>query len=211
MAGGLKPSSFSRTMLNLWIGMCRGVAGLPRDLFDLGYVDRWIDFRFRIATGEIVHPDLIVASGPQRNSLLLEFKSGANVDEEQLRRDALVTPDDLVRAVYIERDAAETHDLVVLALADQIERITIGVDRSGVSLALLCQSADGIALVQGVFSVTDLTRLFSPSMRIPWDRIPTGFVPVDGSSEDWEIAELVGVEMVARMQRREPSFNVEDL
>ena len=46
MGTGGASLSFSLTMLNLWIGMCRGVVGLPRDLKSLGYQDKWIEYRF---------------------------------------------------------------------------------------------------------------------------------------------------------------------
>src|SRR5262245_33586821 len=111
-------SSFNRRMVNLWIGLCRGVSGLPRDLFDLGYEDRWIDHKFQNQDREVVNPDLMVASRDEANTLVLEFKSGANTDDDQLRKYARIAQDDLVRGAFIERNAATSHDIVVVGLAD---------------------------------------------------------------------------------------------
>ena len=40
MATGDAFLKFDLAMLNLWIGLCRG-AGLPRNLRELGYTDKW--------------------------------------------------------------------------------------------------------------------------------------------------------------------------
>lgn len=89
-------SNFNLTMINLWIGMCRGVAGLPRDLKELGYVDKSIELRFRNQDMETVCPDLIIASDGLPHTLLFEFKSGANTEEDQLRRYSRVNQNDLM-------------------------------------------------------------------------------------------------------------------
>ena len=130
-------SSFNRTLLNVWIGMCRGWPGLPRQLREWGYADRWIDHRFPNQDREPVHPDLIIASEAKANTLLLEFKSGANADEDQLRRDSRVCSDDLVRGALMRPTETAGHDVVVIGYSDNAERLRIGLDAGPYPFPLL--------------------------------------------------------------------------
>src|SRR5437660_1760886 len=95
MAPNSLPSNLNLALMNLFIGMCKGVAGLPRDLRNLGYGDKWIELRFVNAQGEQVVPELVIASRQLHHTILFEWKSGANMEADQLRRYAGVTTEDL--------------------------------------------------------------------------------------------------------------------
>ncbi len=112
---------FNLKMLNLWIGLCRGVAGLPDALRKLGYEDKWIEYTFANQDIEKVCPDLIVASEQLGHTILLEFKSGANTEPDQLRRYSRVTQENLVTA-FISREAARNHDVSIVGRNEHGER-----------------------------------------------------------------------------------------
>lgn len=73
-------------MLNLFIGLCKGVVGLPQDFRRLHYQEQAVELRFTNAQGEAVVPELIIASRAIHHTILFEWKSGANADADQLRR-----------------------------------------------------------------------------------------------------------------------------
>jgi hypothetical protein len=107
-------SDFNLKMLNLWIGLCRGEAGLPLDIRHLGYKHKWIELRFLNSHGEDVKPELIIASDRIGHTVLLEWKAGANTEQDQLRRYSGVDQQDLVQKVALTPVEASSHDTCVL-------------------------------------------------------------------------------------------------
>ena len=204
-------SPFSRALLNVWIGMCRGWPGLPRQLRDWGYSDRWIDHRFSNQDGEPVHPDLIIASELKANALLLEFKSGANTEADQLRRDARIVSTDLVHGAQLRATETGSHDVVIIGYEDLAARLRLGIEAEAYPFPLLGVAQDGLALLGNSFSDTQVDALFRPLLAIDWATAPTSFVRIDGESSPWEVAEATIPDVLARLIRREPRFNVDDV
>lgn len=196
--------NFNLTMLNLWVGMCRGVAGIPNDLKRLGYADKWIEHRFANQDLKPVHPDLIISSDRINNTLLLEFKSGANIEEDQLRGYTRVTQNDLIEKAFLSRDATNSHDVTVIGLIEFGDRLRIGIDKVDHSFPLLLKDNDGLSLDYNKFSIPELNRIFSPRIKINWDRVPTRFVPLDYQSEPWEVAEVIMPKILEYMTERRP-------
>lgn len=196
--------SFNLTMLNLWIGMCRGATGVPKALREMGYQDKWIEWRFFNEKLEHVCPDLIVASNEMKHTMLLEFKSGANAEPDQLRRYSNVTRDDLVQKAFMEARAAERHDVTLVGQAEHEERLGKGLSEGGYSFPLLAAHDDGLALSLNQFLPAELNTLFAPTLKIDWDRVPTGFVPLDADSELWEVAEVVVPKVLQYLSERRP-------
>src|SRR5207248_2279842 len=125
------PLSFNTELMNALIGMTKGAAGLPRELRDVGYAARWIEFQFRNSAAELVRPELILASGQLSHALLFEWKSGANTEPDQLRRYSDVRPDDLRTKAFIGRNECTSHDVCVIGLAEFADRILIGIHNGG--------------------------------------------------------------------------------
>jgi hypothetical protein len=203
--------NFNLSMLNLWIGMCRGVSGLPGSLKALGYSDRYIEHRFQNDKREPVQPDLIISSEKINHTLLLEFKSGANTDEDQLKRYSNITKQNLVDQAYISRSAAVNHDVAIVGLDEFRERLKIGIDNVGYPFPLLVKNKEGLALDYNEFSVILLNSIFAPVLEIDWDKISTRFVPLDKESEPWEIAEVVIPKIMQFMTERRPRISLEEL
>jgi len=203
--------SFNLTMLNLWIGLCRGVRGLPRDLKELGYVDKWIELKFANQDLEAVCPDLMVASEEVNHALLLEFKSGANTEPDQLRRYSRVTQNDLVVRAQISREATHSHDVTIVGKSEHSKRLCIGISDGGYQFPLLLADEDGLVLGHNQFRVRQLNSLFSLRLQIDWSRVPSMFVPIDRDSELWEVAEVVMPKVLGYMTELRPLARVGEI
>ena len=181
-------SSFSLKLLNLFIGLCRGAAGLPDHLRVLGYQDRGIEFRFQNAQNESVCPELILASIPTRHTILCEWKSGPNLDPKQLGRYCRVTADDLRERAFLPAPAVEAHDATVVGAEEHAERLLLGIDKASCDLPLLLVTAGAITLRRGHFARQQVTDVFRPGMKVDMTTSPMAFVPFDRESPDWVIA-----------------------
>ncbi len=203
---------FELALLNLFIGMCRGTRGLPRDLFELGYRAHWIELLFSNDDLEQVCPELIIASASCRNTILFEWKSGANTDADQLRRYSRVSSANLVDRAWIRPgQAAETHDITLVGQEEHADRLLIGVDTGGYHFPVVVADADGLRLIRNAFRRDELNRVFTPRLAVRWDQVTRSFVPVDMKSRLWEVAEVVIPHIVAHMQARVPHVTIERL
>lgn len=204
-------SNFNLKMLNLWIGLCRGEEGLPPDIRHLGYRHKWIELQFRNSEGDTVKPELIIASDRVGHTVLLEWKEGANTEQDQLRRYAGVDSSDLIQKAYLSPDETLSHDTCVLGLEEYAERLSIGVSQCGHSFPLLIIDEDGILLYANEFTKQELSRVFDPKLSLDFSKVPTQIVPFDHNSEFWEIAEHVIPQIVEYMCRGAPRFTLEQV
>jgi hypothetical protein len=128
--------------MNLFIGMCKGVVGLPRNFRNLGYVDKWIELRFANSEQEQVTPELIVASRRIDHTILFEWKSGPNTEADQLRRYAGVTTADLRERAHLPPEETKAHDVAIIGRQEFAERFVIGIERGGYRFPVLLVSDD---------------------------------------------------------------------
>jgi len=196
--------SFSLQLLNLWIGLCRGAAGLPSDLRRLGYNDRWIEHGFINSNGEKVVPELILRSIRAKHTMLLEWKEGKNTDPDQLRRYLDVTKEDLTQRPFIDPRAASSFDVAIIGKAEFAERLRLGIDKGEHDFPLLLVESSGIRLDMNQFSNDSLNAVFEPRLRIDFSKVPTSFVPFDGDSDLWVVADCVISKIVEYMLRGQP-------
>ncbi len=201
-------SSFSLTLVNLLFAMCRGVPGVPDLLRRCGYQEMGADYTFQNQDLDVVNPDFIASSGLMQNTLLIELKSGANAKPDQLRRSSRVTAKDLVERAQINPEAAKTHDIVLIGERENGERLQIEIDAGKYHFPLLAVDDEGIALTHNHFTIDEIERGFSPRLEVNWNRVPTGFVRIDGSSELWEVAEVLGPRVLSYMLQRRPRVHM---
>ena len=112
----MPPSNLNLALMNLFVGMCKGLAGLPRDFRNLQYVDKWIELRFANTDQEQVAPELIVSSRRLNHTILFEWKSGPNLEADQLRRYSRVTQDDLSERAALAIEETGSHDVAVVPI-----------------------------------------------------------------------------------------------
>lgn len=82
----MNPKSHTR-LINCIIGLCKKNEHWPSTLANLGYKIQIIEQRIRTTRGEIVKPDLILATNETPSHVLLvECKGGNSLDQNQIRR-----------------------------------------------------------------------------------------------------------------------------
>ncbi len=196
-------SNFSLRVINLFIGMCRGSKGVPDVLRLLGYADRWIERQFFNQDHEAVHPELILASNDRHHALLLEAKSGANTDRDQLRRYSRISSDDLRGNAFLSEGESRSHDLAVIGLSEHADRLRIGIEGEW-GFPLILADDEGLSLDINAFAYQELSDVFRPTLEIAWGTIPMSWIPFDHGSDLWEVAEVVMPEVMGAMIKREP-------
>jgi hypothetical protein len=184
-------SNFNLLILNLWIGLCRGAVGLPRFFKERGYVAHYIERAFKNQDSKTVCPEIMLLSPILRHTIMVESKSGANTEADQLHRYSRVTKLDLQRKAYVPVDACEQHDCVIVGLSQHWPRLQIGIEEGDYPFPLLVADDDGLALVHNEFRVSEVNAVFTPKMHVDWSMVPMQFVPINNESEDAEIAEAV--------------------
>lgn len=203
-------SAFNLTLLNLFIGLCRGVYGLPSDFKNNGYIDKWVEFKFSNSENQIVQPEIILSSDKIEHSLLFEWKSGYNIDPDQLQRYSKITAQDLQQRAFLSRRSSSRHDVVIIGKEENIERIILGVRKSGCDFPVLSVSDRGLSLKDNHFNCTELTRIFNPDFIINMDVIPTSFIPFDRDSELWIVAEKAMPKILEYMSERKPRILLDE-
>ena len=204
-------SNFNLGMTNLWIGLCRGVVGLPSDLRKLGYDAKWIEYNFANSDNEMVKPELIAFSNQLGHTLILEWKSGANTEPDQLRRYSRIASEDLRTKAFIDRPAFEKHNVTLICKDEKKERIKIGIETGNYNFPIISTVNDGLQLHFNQFDCYELNQIFSPLLPIDFSIVTTCFVPFDNDSELWEIAEFIMPQIFEYMFQRQPHFLLDDL
>lgn len=204
-------SNFNLQMLNLWIGLCRGEAGLPNDMRKLGYKDKWIELEFPNSQGQNVKPELIISSDNVAHTVLFEWKEGANTDADQLNRYAGVVSSDLVTKASLDRNEATAHDVCILGLIENKQRLQVGITKGNHPFPLLIVCADGISLEYNCFKKQNLSNAFTPKLNVNFSMLPTQIVPFDHNSQHWEIAEHIVPQIIEYMSRGEPCFTLDQI
>ena len=184
-------SNFNLLILNLWIGLCRGAAGLPRFFKDRGYEAHYIEREFSNQDSERVCPEIILYSTALGHTILVESKSGANTESEQLRRYSRVSSLDLQRKAYVPADACDSYDCTIIGLRSYSDRLKVGIEAGSYTFPLLAAEDAGLSLVLNEFSVDEVNDVFTPRLDLDWNLVPMQFVPINTESTDWEIAETV--------------------
>jgi len=199
--------NFNLRMLNLWIGLCRGDIELPSGLRDLGYENHFIELPFNNEELERVCPDLIVTSEEMQHTILLEFKSGPNCNEDQLRRYSRISTEDLKTRAFVRSTAAGSHDVAIVGQSEHSERLITGVE--GYSFPLVVAETGGLVLILNSFQADETNEVFSPRLEIDWQRAPRGYVPVNAESESWEVGEVVIPQILSYMFERLPRVGLD--
>lgn len=201
----------SLVLLNLFIGMCNGERGLPNLFRRFGYENRGIEVKFVNSEGDFVQPELIIASEQKSHALLFEWKDGANLEEDQLRRYSKVTARDLRQRAQLMGSSADSFDITIVAHDEHVDRIVIGLRRGGYRFPLLAITNSKLQLRENIFCCQELNLVFKAGLDIDWDIVSTYYVPFDMNSKPGDIAEKIMRNVVVRMRKREGRINVNDI
>ena len=187
----IRSLSFELEMANLWIGLCKGHPGLPQSVAQLGYRLKWIGHKFRVTAGGHVCPDAMAASTAIEHTLLLEFKGGANIEDDQAIAYGTIASTDLERAGLIEEAASRSHDIVYVGEEAHGGRLRQGLTAVGCDYPLLLRADSGLGHEGGTFINAKVSAVLSPLLSIDWSAVPTNYIPVDEASPLSMVASVV--------------------
>jgi len=204
-------SNFNLAMLNLWLGLCRGETGLPRVIRDLGYRHKQVELTFQNSAGKPVQPELIIATSHLGHAIMFEWKAGVNTDSDQLERYAHVHRDDLIRQANLQPAECSTHDICVVGLDENADRLAIGIKQGGYPFPLVAVESDGLVLKLNHFAVKSLTDVFIPRLEIDFNMLPTSIIPFDHNSQYWEIAHTIIPQVIHYMASADSMFTIDHL
>lgn len=202
---------FNLRLLNLWLGLADGAAGLPSQIRALGYQNAGVERRFNNQDGSLVNPELILASEAEGHSLVFEWKSGANTDADQLNRYARISSDDLRQRAFVNPAASGQFDITVVGKEEHEESLAYGIEQNGHSFPFLVETQTGLSRRRNAFAVAPLNGLFDPELEIDWAQAPTAYVPIDAESDLWEVSAVVIPKVIAQMQVQVPSAHIAQL
>jgi hypothetical protein len=167
--------------INAFIGLCDPSPPWPSTLADAG---------FRLAALEVpvvteagtVTLDGVAHSRATDELLVVECKSGANIEEDQARRLATVQAASVVRsaAISLGTPAAPQVEVIYLCLEEDTERIVLGLEKVQWQRAVLALSTTHLRMVRGPLTLPSLRDRFRDP--IPLRGPPPGFITVDPES-----------------------------
>ena len=171
--------------------MCKGVQGLPRELSELGYKDKYIEYGFTNSEREMVVPELIISSEKLGHTILFEWKSGGNIEEDQLKRYSKVEGQDLRDKALLTKRESNSHDIAITGKEEYGERLRMGIEKGRYRFPILLVSPSRMYLALNSFVVSELNTRMREGIPIRLDECPQYFVPFDKESELWEVAEAI--------------------
>ncbi len=204
-------SNFNLKIKNLFLGLCAGAAGLPKKLRELAYTIHWIELNFENSEGKTVKPELIFFSDNLQNTVMLESKSGGNIEKEQYEKYSKVTADDLRTKAYVNRNCLEYIDTTYIVPEPVTHKAGDAFDKMGITCPLISVGLDVIKLYKNTFSREELTTLFKDGLNIKYEEIPSHFIPFDVESPKWVIAEKIVPIILAFLYENKSFFTTKDI
>ncbi len=203
--------SFNLQMLNLIIAMCRGNPDVPSLLADLGYTECWIELQFANSESEGVRPEIIIYSEDNGHTILWEWKSGGSLDQDQLRRYAAVTTEDIRERAYVPPGGCESLDVALVVPDSKTIDCTRILQEWGFTFPLIEKAKDGVSLVVNEFCVDELDAAMAAKLIIDFGQLPLHYVPFDSETPLWVYACRVGQKLIEYMHKGVPRVILHDL
>ncbi len=203
--------SFNLQMLNLIIAMCRGNPDVPSLLADLGYTEFCIELQFANSENEGVRPEIIICSEDNGHTILWEWKSGGSLDQDQLRRYAAVTTEDIRENAHVPPDGCESLDVALVVPDSKTIDCTRILEEWEFAFPLIEKAEDGVSLVANEFCVDELNAGMAAKLIINFGQLPLHYVPFDSETPLWVYAAQVGQKLIEYMHERAPRIILEEL
>lgn len=154
----------------------------------MGYIPESVEPIFTNSEDRNVVPDLIISSAQIHHTVVLEWKSGANTEADQLQRYSQLVPQDLIAKALINVTKCATHDVAIIGKDAHRATLPLGVVNGGYGFVVMLTTATGMEIVLNAFANLPTTQVFSP-LVVNWATLPMSFFPLDADSELWEFAE----------------------
>jgi hypothetical protein len=182
----------------------------PAPLADAGWAVAALEVPVR-ASGETVVCDVVLFNPQAGHLLVVEAKSGANVEPEQGRKLTALTPELLVIAggITVPKPVPLHCEVLYACLADNADRIGLGADEAGLRVPVLAVSRSDARLLQPQMAGPLLSAAFSsPAV---WTHPIARIVPFDHESPAEAFDQPVRAELIAAMAQQRPSVTVRAL
>jgi len=193
--------------VNAVIALCTPGDLYPAPLAQAGYRLAGVEVPVLSGDGRVVI-DCVAFRGDVNRALIVEAKSGANLDGTQATRYGLTQPDDVIRSASITVTTAGTRVIqsLYVCLAEHAARVLLGLGKAGVEFPVLTVDEDRIVHSGAPFTDPDLQAAFAELMPVPGP--PPRFIPFDDLSPDKEVDRFVLPGLVSALSHQRPQISV---
>lgn len=182
----------------------------PAPLANAGWAVAALEVPVRVS-GETVVCDVVLFSPQAGHLLAVEAKSGANLEPEQGRRLAALTPELLVIAggITVPQPVPLRCEVLYACLADNADRICLGADEAGLRVPVLAVSGSEARLLRPQMASPPLSAALSSPAA--WTHPIARIVPFDHESPPEALDQPVRAELIAAMAQQRPSVTIRAL
>ena len=149
---------------------------------DLGYEIQIIEQTMNTSSGDIVKPDVVVASNQLLHSLVFDVKGGITIDPDQLRRYSTLTSDDLRWVSVFDR----THLQFNVCICDLVQNHDL-IKMANTQFPMLTFSSE-VLTKEGKFNREKLNEVFKDPLSLKGKLPPLSYYPFSDMDEDPYIA-----------------------
>lgn len=168
--------------MNAIIGMCKKNVDWVSVLADLGYEIQIIEQTMNTSSGDVVKPDIVVASNQLLHSLVFDAKGGITIDPDQLRRYSTLKSDDLRWVSVFDR----THLQFNVCICDFVENHGL-IKMANTQFPMLTFSSE-VLTKEGKFNREKLNEVFKNPIDLKGKLPPLSYYPFSDVDEDPYIA-----------------------
>ena len=160
---------------------------------------------------ETVVCDLVLFNPEAGHLLVVEAKSGANLEPEQGRKLAALTPERLIAAggITVPRPVPLRCEVLYACLAENADRIALGADEAGLRVPILAVSEQGARLLRPQLASPRLSAALNTP--IVWMHPVAQVVPFDHESPAEAFDPAVRAELIAAMAQGRSSITIRAL
>jgi hypothetical protein len=182
----------------------------PAPLADAGWAVAALEVPVRTGA-ETVVCDVVLFSPETGHLLVVEAKSGANLEAEQGRKLAALTPELLILAggITVPQPVSLRCEVLYACLAENADRIALGADEAGLQVPILAVSDQDARLLRPQLASTRLSAALTAP--IIWTYPVARVVPFDHESPSEAFDQPVRAELIAAMAQRRSSVTIRAL
>lgn len=196
--------------INAFIGLCAAPGtSWPNPLWEVGYRLEALEMPANPQERRVVID--CVAFHPSSNRFLLAEGKSGGIEGEQAKRYATVDPKELVRTigVTITAPGGLESDVIYVGLAEQVQRIVLGLAKAGCSFPIIAVGTDAIVLHGR--APNDPAVAAALGQPVPITGPPPFLVKVDELSPPAEYDALVGPALVAEVAQGSETIGIPEL
>lgn len=181
-------------------------------LAEAGFRLAGLEIPARAAGGGSVKIDCLLFHSEASHLVSAEAKSGGNVENEQALKYGQVDPAAVVQSAYVTLAArvVPTHEVMYVALAENVDRVRLGLSNLELNYPILGVS-DGSIRLDGSEQASDRLREVFKDGEIKLDGPPPRLIPFDDESDVDAFKPRVLSVLVAAMARKEISISLTSL